>query len=227
MPAPHHEARAEKPRAPSGIAASPPEPPAPATADPQPPTAPTPSPAPPPPPAPTPALPPPPPPTAVPAPTTPESLYEAAEAALARRDTQAADRIFARLLADDPHSALVDQALYERARIAYERHAWRDAQHDLDLLAAIPSTPLAEPGAYLSCRILIEAHDGAAERCLIDYRTAYPKSPHDLDVLGVLTDLAHQAGGCARARSRIDELRRTYPRSTLARAWAARCPEAR
>ena len=166
-------------------------------------------------------------PAVAPPPATPESLYEAAEAALARRDTAGADHIFARLLTDFPHATLVDQALYERARIAYDRHAWRDAQHDLDLLAAIAGTPLAEPGAYLSCRIAIEAKDGAAEHCLLDYRTAYPKSPHDLDVLGVLTDLAHAAGGCTRARPRIDELHRTYPRSSLARAWAARCPEAR
>lgn len=204
------------------------------TQPPAPSSAPTPAPAQPP--APTPSPPTPPTPAVAPSPTTrsaiaqvpatPESLYEAAEAALARRDAAGADHIFARLLTDFPRATLVDQALYERARIAYDRHAWRDAQHDLDLLAAIAGSTLAEPGAYLSCRIAIEARDGAAEHCLLDYRAAYPKSPHDLDVLGVLTDLAHDAGGCARARPRIDELRRTYPRSSLARAWAARCPEA-
>lgn len=161
------------------------------------------------------------------APASPESLYEAAEAALARRDAAGADRILARLLTDFPHASLVDQALFERARIAYGRHAWRDAQQDLDQLAAVASTPLAEPGAYLACRIALEAHDGAAEHCLIEYRKAYPRSPHDLDVLGVLTDLAYRDGGCARARPRIDELVRAYQRTTLAGAWLDRCPEGR
>jgi hypothetical protein len=156
---------------------------------------------------------------------TAESLYEAAEAALARRDAPGADRILARLVTDFPSAPLVDQALFERARIAYDRHAWREAQQDLDQLAAIANTPLAEPGAYLACRIVLEAHDGSAAHCLTEYRKAYPRSPHDLDVLGVLTDLAYRDGGCSRARPHIDELVRAYQRTTLTRAWLDRCPE--
>jgi len=43
----------------------------------------------------------------------------------------------------------------------------------------------------------------------------------------VLIALAHRGGGCARASALIDELARDYPRSTLARAWRARCTEGR
>jgi len=150
--------------------------------------------------------------------------YRAAESALTKRDLVGADRVLAQLLADYPDSVLLDQALYERARIAYQRHAWSDAQRQLDKLAAINATPLAEPGAYLSCRIAVEAHDAAATRCLVDYREGYPQSPHDLDVLGLLVELTFRDGGCRAAKPLVDELAHTHPRSNLAKAWRTRCP---
>src|SRR5262249_27595802 len=70
-------------------------------------------------------------------PRTAAELYRDAEAALARHDAAAADHALARLLADDPHSPLADQALYERARIAYQRRAWSEARRHLDALASI------------------------------------------------------------------------------------------
>ena len=163
---------------------------------------------------------------AAPPPVSAESLYEAAETALAKHDLAAADRTLARLVTDYPSATLLDQALYERARIAYQRHAWSDAQRHLDKLAALESSSLGEPGAYLSCRIAVEAHDDAAERCLVAYRKTYPRSPHDLDVLGLLVDLDHRAGGCRRAGPLVDELVRLYPNTTLARGWRTRCKEA-
>jgi outer membrane protein assembly factor BamD (BamD/ComL family) len=153
------------------------------------------------------------------------SLYREAEAALGKHDLAAADRSLAQLVAEFSGSALLDQALYERARIAYLRHAWRDAQRQLDKLSMITTSALAEPGAYLACRIAIAASDGDAERCLIAYRAAYPASPHDRDVLDWLAELAFRSGGCAQAGSRIAELARSYPDTTA--AWRARCPEAR
>lgn len=164
-----------------------------------------------------------------------ETLYRTAEAALARRDLDAADVALARIIVGQPTSRLLDQALYERARIAYQRHAWQDARRQLDALAAIPQTPLAEPGRYLGCRIVIESMQadktgdpgGRATgiRCLTDYRAAYPRSPHDLDVLGLLIQLVHADGGCASARSLIGELVRSHPQTALANGWRTRCPE--
>jgi TolA-binding protein len=155
------------------------------------------------------------------------ALYQAAETALAARDLTKADRLLGRVVAEYPSSPLVDQALYERARIAYQHHAWSDAQRHLDKLAEVKSTPLAEPGAYLACRIAVEAHDGAAERCLVDYRRVYPSSPHDRDVLGLLIELEFRSGGCERARAVIEELVRKYPDAALASAWRSRCKESR
>ena len=161
-----------------------------------------------------------------PAPTA-EALYREAESALARRDSTAADVALARLLAEYPQSALADQALYERAQLAYRRRAWVDARRHLAALAQLPATPLAEPGRYLVCRIAVETRDGDAVHCLASYRATYPKSAHDRDVLGLLVQLVHARQGCAGARALVDELARRYADSALARAWRATCPEAR
>ncbi|MGN6108303.1 MAG: outer membrane protein assembly factor BamD [Kofleriaceae bacterium] len=172
--------------------------------------------------------------TAPPAPTVPpppprtaEALYRTAEMALAARDLAAADRALERLLAEFPGAALVDQALYERARIAYHQRAWSAARRQLDRLAALPRSPLAEPGHYLACRIAVEARDAEAEQCLLDYRRAHPRSPHDRDVLGLLVQLAHARGGCEAAAPLLAELTRDAPRSGLAASWRAHCPGVR
>lgn len=157
-------------------------------------------------------------------PPTATELYRAAEAALAKRDLATADRALARIADELPTSSLVDQALYERARIAYDRHAWDDAHRHLARLASLATSPLLEPGAYLGCRVAVAAGDAHADACLASYRATYPHSPHDLDVLGLLVDRAFHAGGCTRAAPLVDELTRLYQATTLARGWRTRCP---
>ena len=158
-------------------------------------------------------------------PPTADRLYRDAEAALAQRDLASADRHLAALLAQFPESALLDQALYERARIAFRRRAWADAQRQLDRLSTIQNSPLREPGAYLACRIAVEAGDGGAAACLTDYRARYPSSPHDADVLDLLAELAVRTGGCPAAQSSIAELARRHPDTARSRGWQRRCPE--
>ena len=157
---------------------------------------------------------------------TAEQRYEAAERALASKDPATADKILAELVAAEPSSPLAAEALYERARLAFERRAWGEARSQLDALAAHHDAALAEPAQYLRCRIAVESRDHDAASCLQNYRGVYAKGPHDQDVLGLLTQLAMDAGGCAAAAEPIAELARTYPKSKLARAWLARCPEA-
>ena len=156
---------------------------------------------------------------------TPDELYRAAETALAARDLAVADRALAALVTEYPASTLVDQALYERARIAYQQHAWGAARSHLAQLAAMSSAPFAEPGHYLRCRIAVETGEASASTCLVDYRAAFPRSPHDLDALALLVQLAHASSGCRGAAALIDELVQSYPRTTLAAAWRGRCPE--
>jgi hypothetical protein len=152
-------------------------------------------------------------------------LYQIADTALAARDLAAADRALATLIAEHRDSRLVDQALFDRARIAHQRRDWRGARQHLAALAAISSTLLAEPGHWLRCRVDVDASDHAnARSCLTEYRRAFPKSPHDLDAVALLARLAHAAGGCAGAAVYVDELAMRYPRTALAAGWRARCP---
>ncbi len=130
------------------------------------------------------------------------ALYAEAERELGTRNVAAADRNLARLVDEFPTSSLIDQAYYERARIAFDRRAWAAAQRDLDKLAQLPASSLAEPGAFLACRIAVEAHDGAAAECFAEYRAKYPRSPHDQDALGAIVDLEFHAGGL-RTRARV------------------------
>ena len=165
--------------------------------------------------------------TLPPPPPSADELYRAAEAALGNRDAPAADRALAQLVATAPTSPLVGQALLERARIAYERHAYSDARHHLDVLASLPDRSLAEPGHYLTCRIAVESRAPDAASCLVAFRVAYPGSAHDRDVLGTLAQLAYATGGCGGAASYVAELARLHPHSALAAAWQTTCPEAK
>jgi predicted Zn-dependent protease len=171
-------------------------------------------------PAPTPARPSP---TPAAPPETADSLYASAETALAHGDDAVAERLLGDLIARYPAAPVLDQALYERAQLAYHRHAYQDAQSALAALARISSTPLADPGAYLACRIDVETHDSSAHACIVAYRRAYPGSPHDLDLLGWLIDEAMHDGGCTRAAPLIDELAKSHANAPLVQTWRARC----
>ncbi|MCE9578247.1 MAG: FecR family protein [Deltaproteobacteria bacterium] len=153
-------------------------------------------------------------------------LYRVAENALAAREIGAADRALARLLDEFPTARETELALYERARIAYQRRAWADARRQLDRLAQIPHASLAEPGQYLACRVAVMSGDEGAARCLTAYRAAYPTSPHRTEALALLIQLTHAAHGCAGARALIDELVAIAPTGTLAIGWQARCKDA-
>jgi hypothetical protein len=150
---------------------------------------------------------------------------EAVSVALKERpDLAAADRALGRLVIEFPGSTLIDQALYERARIAYQQRAWPAARRHLEQLAAIRATPLAEPGQYLRCRIAVETREASAAACFVAYRKQFPRAPHDVDALGFLAQHAHASGGCAAAVGYVDELARTYPRMAITATWRTRCP---
>jgi outer membrane protein assembly factor BamD (BamD/ComL family) len=154
-------------------------------------------------------------------------MYREAEAALGRGDARTADRLLARMVAEHAQSPLVEQALYDRARIAYQQRAWAAARKHLDQLMALPAPRLVEQARYLECRIAINTQDNGAVACLEAYRRAYPRSPHAPDVLAMLVQLAHADGGCRAAAAHITELMREHPASKLAAAWRARCAEPR
>jgi TolA-binding protein len=148
-------------------------------------------------------------------------LYAEAERALAARDPAAADRALAKLVGEFPTTKLLDQAYYDRARIAFDRGAWAEARGDLERLAQLADSPLVEPGAYLRCRVAVAAADGSAAACFGGYRARFPQSPHDRDALAAIVELAFSDGGCAAAKPHIDELAARYP--TAAASWSAKC----
>ena len=134
--------------------------------------------------------------------------------------------MLARLVAQHPSSLLVEQALYDRARIAYQQRSWAAARSHLDQLLALPSPKLVEQARYLACRIDVDTKDNGAAACLDAYRRDYPRSPHAADVLAMLVQLDYAAGGCRGAAARITELLHQHASSKLAAAWRKRCPEA-
>lgn len=100
--------------------------------------------------------------TAVPADV---AIYRDAERSLQLGDTALADELLARLVVNHAGSELVDDALFERARLAYARGAWGAARASLEQLLEMKSTPLREPARAMLCRIAERTGDRDARRC--------------------------------------------------------------
>ena len=117
-------------------------------------------------------------PTAEPEPPSADALYRAADDALARGDAATADRALADLLARDPDSALADEALYERARLAFARGDWTATRRFVEEVASHESSALREPASYLGCRAALNARADDAQQCFADYIAAFPSGAH-------------------------------------------------
>jgi TolA-binding protein len=151
-------------------------------------------------------------------------LYARAEAALARGDREAAQAAWTELIARFPASPLVASARFDLARVARDRGDLALAREQLaQLLAGTPPTALAEPAGYLACRIEVErAAADAAAGCFTAFRAAFPRSPHDAEVLAWLAGHVRASGGCASARALAEEYLRRYPTGPFA-ARAREC----
>ena len=102
---------------------------------------------------------------AVPALPADVALYQQAERALRVGDTSLADALLARLVVHHPRSELVDDALFERARLAYAAGAWGAARASLDQLLDRGATPLRDAARTMLCRIAERTGDRDARRC--------------------------------------------------------------
>jgi TolA-binding protein len=169
-------------------------------------------------------------PPATPAPpvprATPESLYEAAEAAMARRDWPAATRRLGEVIASGSQSSLEDVARYELAQLALRAGDRLLAERHLEEMLATAREPaLREPARLLQCEIAAQAGDGVrASRCLRDFRASFPGSRHDVTVLGWLVRLSPAVCG---ERALVEEYLRRYPAGPVApeaRRRRAACP---
>jgi hypothetical protein len=153
-----------------------------------------------------------------PAPEDASQLYARAEAALARGDRDIAQATWIELIGRYPDAAQVASARYDLARLARDRGDLGLARDQLArLLATSPPAVLAEPARYLACRLDVEGGDAdAAARCLTAFRGAFPRSPHDAEVLAWLVGHARTSGGCAAARLLAQEYVRRYPGGAFA-----------
>jgi hypothetical protein len=93
------------------------------------------------------------------------AIYREAERALQLGDTALADELLAKLVVYHADSELADDALFERARLAYARGAWGAARASLDQLLEMKATPLREPARAMLCRIAERTGDRDARRC--------------------------------------------------------------
>lgn len=153
-------------------------------------------------------------------------LYAAAEAALRNGDTEQADALLAHLVVDHPGSDLLDEALFERARLAYRARRWTAAGAILDQLLDGPPSPLRAPARLLACRIAVQTRDRDAAACLDQLRRDHPTAAFATEVLELRVQVAFDRGGCKAAAPFLTELVAAAPRRTLTTQWQRRCQEA-
>jgi TolA-binding protein len=163
-------------------------------------------------------------PATAPAPLTAEDLYRAAEAAIARGARVEAQDLLQTLIARHPGDDLVDVALYELGRLAFDGGDLAAARRHVDQVLARDRDPVfREPAAYLRCRVDVAAGavDGAIA-CLARFRQRYPGSPHDAAALALLAALHHGRGGCELAVPLLGEYLRRYATGPFATEAAER-----
>lgn len=155
---------------------------------------------------------------------TAESLYRAAEEALAAgRSDEARAKLeeLAERFAQDP---LADSALYELALLDRQEDRLEQAHARLIRLLARRRDPaFAEPGQRLLCQIDVETgrHEDA-NSCWRSFSERYPDSVHGAEALASLIGLAQLWNDCARVRSLSGEFLARYPEHPLRRDVEAR-----
>ena len=148
---------------------------------------------------------------------TADSLYKEAEAAMRTGDRAAVRTYLTEVIRRFPRDGLADAALYELARREQAEGQPAQARWYLDkLLSHDGEKELREPARYLRCRLELDAHhDAEAIKCLGAFRSDFPVSLHDAEVLALLIGLYQTRSDCPRALPLLDEYSRRYPRGPL------------
>jgi TolA-binding protein len=145
-------------------------------------------------------------------------LYERAEAAMKKGEKNLARRTLQTLVDRFPNGESATSARYEIARMAFAAGDWEDAQRGLDQLQKRQLSPaLTEPVHYLRCRVKVARADRRqAMACLAEFRTVFPESPHDAEMLSLLASFLFEEK-CTTARPLLDEYLRRYPQGPFAK----------
>jgi hypothetical protein len=144
------------------------------------------------------------------------------------RDPAAARTALRALVADAPTSPEAASALLDLARLAAAAADAATARAALDQLERHPdAAALAMPARYLRCTL--EQTDPGRRACLYGFRTAFPDSPRDAEVLARLAIMTAHDGDCRAALPLLAEYQRRYserPAAAAVRAWTAHCQAA-
>jgi TolA-binding protein len=155
---------------------------------------------------------------------TAESRYAEAERAMAAHDRETSVAILTELVSSFPNDPLAGVALYELARIAYDRGDQLGAKAHLEELLSRGAEPsLLESAHYLLCRLEVERDEIApAYDCLVRFRRSFAGSTRDAEVLATIASLAEKRGGCSEAETWWAEYLRLYPSGPKASELEAR-----
>jgi TolA-binding protein len=149
-----------------------------------------------------------------------ESIYRAAEEALAAGRSAIAKGLLEGLVAKCPHDPLVAPAMYELGRLSLAAKDYRHAREQLRAVCdSRQSTAhtFREPAAFLLCRSEVDSGDrNAARACLERFRTTFPDSPHSSDALALLATLRLGENDCGPAKLLVKEYLRRFPTGAYA-----------
>jgi outer membrane protein assembly factor BamD (BamD/ComL family) len=140
--------------------------------------------------------------------------YAAAERKLVGAPAAARDELEA-LVGEFPRAPATAAALLDLAWLAVKSGDAPAARSALDRLAEHPAgAALAMSAAYLRC--IVERERAALQACLTAFRSRFPDSPNDPDVLARLAVSLASAGDCRAARPLLVEYAQRYPRGSSA-----------
>jgi len=88
-------------------------------------------------------------------------------------------------------------------------------------LDAIRGEPVAEPAAYLRCRIAVAGHAADAPDCHARFRERFPASAHADDALAAEAAGRAEAGDCARARPLLEAALQRHLSAAISEALRA------
>jgi TolA-binding protein len=145
-------------------------------------------------------------------------LYARAEAALRAGKRGEAETTLRELVTRFPESAEAASALYDLATLVRTRDPDAARGYLVKLLANAPPDALLEPAHYLRCRIDADTNaEEQAATCFTRFRSLFPRSTHDAEVLAWLAGRAERQGGCAAAATLATEYLRRYPTGAFAK----------
>jgi hypothetical protein len=155
----------------------------------------------------------------------PRDLYHDADRALAAGDRDGARAALLGVVRAGGDDGLTDAANLELATLALQAGEHEAARR---YLGGIHGDAVAQPAALLGCEIDVAARDLRAADCFAAFRSRFPSSAHEGEVLGEEAVMRADQNDCAHARPLLEAASaRTLPAKMrdAVRARLARCKQ--